>query len=498
MHRFLCCAAAVFGILAEGHAVAVAQDPDSFPAIYRIQPSHLAIPAPGVEDVLGYPAVSVDKLVVLDMLRQRRFDDLDQYLTGLQDTVRGRIQREFDLVDASRAFATADTTLGPLIQQWISAKPRSAHARTAEASWYLASAWFARGHGSAGEVGARAWQEVAQDVERAVASANAALMIDSAQMMAYAELLGSLTLQGDRVRARTVLDAGRQWYRGSYYLPHQFLYLLQPRWGGSHEAMQAFASEIAADSVINPRLRTFLGAVEADESANALMADDFDGAVGHATAALRYGPEFYFLLQRGHARVYFTDNGRGITDLNLALAQRPQYPDALTYHAFAALSSARYSKGGEREFALHQAIRDFESILSFDPMDPDARDGLKKATYELKTCPEYFPECGGSEAGPAKVFTAVWRDVGGYLAYLGVLAFVSWFGFFRWVRGGLRLPGYVHLLAVLALITIGYLDYLWVQTGAPMTLRRWILIPFFPGLVYFLFVGLGGAGRGRG
>ncbi|MEO8635611.1 MAG: DUF4034 domain-containing protein [Gemmatimonadales bacterium] len=475
--------------LQTGHVAA--QQADSFPAIYRVPASQLAIPPLASVEILGYPGVTVDKRVVVQMLRQRDFSGLDRYFTGLQDAVRKRIQLEYDLVDATGAFATADSTLQPLLDEWVAAAPASAHARTARAHWYLARAW------QASDASPSRSGEVADYAHPATEELTGALRIDGAQFMATSGLLEVMMLQGDRTQARALFDAARKFYPGSHYLPHRYLFLLQPRWGGSYEAMATFAAEVAADSLLNPRLRTFLGAVEADRSDMAIEAVNFDEAVRHASAALQYGPEFYYLVQRGHARVQFTDNGRGITDLNAALSQRPQYSEALEFHAVAALSSADYSIEVERQIALRQAIHDFQLILSFDPVDRDALKGLKDASFELTTCPDAHRECGGSEAGAVKVFAAVWQDIAKYLASLGVLAFVGYWGFAKWVHGGLWLPGYIHVLALLALVTVCFVDYQWVQTGSPMTLRRWIVIPVFPGLVYFLFIGLGGASWGR-
>lgn len=461
--------------------------------MYRIPDSLLAIPAPSTEETFGYPAVSVDKRVVVQMLRSGSYAELDQYFSRLQSATLSRIQLEYDFLDASRAFNTGDTTLGPLIEAWIASAPASAHARTARATWYLGRAWYVRGGGFAKEVSEGAMWEMGRYAALAGQEARTALELDSTHLIAYYELLRALQLTGEP--AEGVLGAGRRHFPGSYILPRQHLNRLLPRWGGSYRAMAAFAAHVAADSLLNPRLVTLQGAVAADLSKIALSAKDFDEAIGQANAALRYGPELFYLLQRGEVFVRFLDNGRGIADLNAVLARRPQDPDALRYHGWAAGQAASGTLGHERRAALAQSRADFELILAFDPTDSLALEGLARAVHEQEHCPNDFRECGGSQAGVWATLKAVFRDMGRMLAFLGVLGFVGVWGFFKWARNGFWVPGYVHLLAFAALALVVVIDIMWVRTGMPMTTRRWLVIPFFPGVVYFLFIGLGGVRR---
>ncbi|HSB55128.1 MAG TPA: hypothetical protein VLD58_12260 [Gemmatimonadales bacterium] len=330
-------------------------------------------------------------------------------------------------------------------------------------------------------------------LRQALDDAREAIRLDSANYNAYGELLDGLALAGDQGEARTVYDASRRAYPGSHYLAHLFIKRLEPRWGGSYEAMNAFAAEIAADSLINPRLRTFLGAAENDIADMAIGRDSIMMALRHANASLRYGPELYYLVDRGHANAHFGDYARAITDLNAVLAQWPHFVPALENHAEAISYSAFYVRGGERSIVLKELISQYQLILSLEPANTWARNGLKDALYELATCPEFAPECGNSQAGVVSVVQSVWRDIRWLLGYLGVAGFISWRAYLRWAKSGFYLPRYVHLIALLALLTIGYIQRLWVLTGAPMTLRRWVVTATLPLLVYILFIGLGGA-----
>lgn len=463
-------------------------------AFPKIDPSRVAIPEANVGEILGYPAVTADKRVVLQLLRIRNFGELDRYFSGIQASVKQRIQLEYEWVDASRAFETADSTLGPLLNEWVAASPNSSHARTARATWYRARAWHARGQNYLKDTPQEAIRQMEAFAGRSAQDAMAALRIDSTDMIAHTELIGVLLFGGGKEQARAVLDAGRKVYPGSYYLPHQYLYLLEPRWGGSLEEMAGFASAIAADSVLNPRLRTFLGAVEAEKSEEAIDQGKFTEGVNHANAALSYGPEFYWQVQRGHSRVHFNDNDRGIIDINVALAQRPQYVPALEFHAMATLSSSQFQEEALRITALNQARHDFELILSIDPTNDYAINGLKDVNNQAQHCLDDWEKCHEKEVGAGTIAVEVAQQAWSLFKYLGVAALIGAWGFIKWFRNGFWLPRYIHLIAFLALVTVCFIDIMWVKAGMPMTVKRWMVIPAFPLMVYFLFIGLGGSG----
>ncbi|HMV33480.1 MAG TPA: hypothetical protein PKA50_15280 [Gemmatimonadales bacterium] len=75
---------------------------------------------------------------------------------------------------------------------------------------------------------------------------------------------------------------------------------------------------------------------------------------------------------------------------------------------------------------------------------------------------------------------------------LGLFGILTLTNFTLWRRYKYWIPRYVHLLAFLALLTIVWLNWMWIQAGGQLTVRRVIIILTFPAIVYFFFVGAGG------
>ena len=100
---------------------------------------------------------------------------------------------------------------------------------------------------------------------------------------------------------------------------------------------------------------------------------------------------------------------------------------------------------------------------------------------------EMFP---ASEGGLVANIRRVLVDLLKYWKSLGVLSFLSISNFLLLRRH--PVPGYVHLLAFLAFATILALNWMWIQAGGELTVRRVIIIAIFPMTVYFFFVGMGG------
>ncbi len=460
---------------------------------HLIPVDQIKLPGPANTEVLGYPPVTVDKLAIRRLLLAGQFDELDRTLATLQDSTRARIQREYDLASAYETFETADSLLGPPLARWSATLPGSAHARAALATWHLARAWNARGQGLASTVSGSSWEVVKNEVAASLAAASEALAIDSASYGAWCATIRAHLLTGAGTAATAAFNAGYARFPASYNLTRIYLVRLWPRWGGSHEAMNAFIAQILPDTLENPRLRTLQGAVEG-EIANDLADEDARTALRHANAALQYGPEFSYLVERGHAFLNTGNYARAIVDLDAALGQRYQDDVGILYHAQAVSGSSAWETGGIREIVLQQEKRDYQTVLAFDPTSATALSELASVTIELTKCPEFKPECGGEENGTEYVVRKTFGDLNWWLGYIGVGGFLGYWTVIRWARSGYKLPFYIHIIALGGFLTIAYAQYLWVQTGAPMTLRRWIVTFTVPLLVYVLFVGLGGAG----
>lgn len=102
---------------------------------------------------------------------------------------------------------------------------------------------------------------------------------------------------------------------------------------------------------------------------------------------------------------------------------------------------------------------------------------------------EFYPD---ADFGLMATFKRVVVDFYNAGESVGLLFFVSLANFILWRKYKYWVPRYVHILALVALLTICWLNWLWIQAGGFLTVRRVIIILFFPAIVYFFFVGYGG------
>ncbi len=82
-------------------------------------------------------AVPADRVEILDLLRQKKFDELDLLLKiYLEDYQAGKASDQI-LNHAYYAFRSADPALQPLLDRWVATRPKSSAARMARADTFL-------------------------------------------------------------------------------------------------------------------------------------------------------------------------------------------------------------------------------------------------------------------------------------------------------------------------------------------------------------------------
>lgn len=443
----------------------------------------LRVPVQTTVGPFGYSPVTADKGAILQLLRQGSYVQLDRYFDGLERAALADIGKEYDFLDGMRAFHLRDTTLETPLIAWKDALPRSAHAHAAMATWYLSQAWEARGTGLGIAIGARRIELMEAHAKDGAQEALAALQLDRDHIVAYAELIRLSLLVGNRTENRQIVDAARRQLPQSYVIPRMYLYHLEPRWGGSHEEMDAFVNEVVTDSAKNPRLVTLRGVVLMDRASGKL---DDDEEVRLITQALAYGPEPIYFLERAQAHLRRDDYLHGIEDVNQMLMARHQEPTAVHTHAVLVVSAAEYLRGDARAAALRQAKAELETNLPYDNEPADAKEWLTVIEGRLSHCPLDPKGCFATRPLAFGISAGWW-------AILAALAVILLYNGFRWVTGGYPVPVYIHVFAGIAATIVLYnLVQLYRRQG-DMPWNYWLAILLAPLVVYIVAIGLGGA-----
>jgi tetratricopeptide (TPR) repeat protein len=333
----------------------------------------LRVPA---RDPFGYPANLTDKPGLIALARSGQYEALDHVLDSLEAELDADIRSEYRFWDAFQAFFGPDPALEAPLNAWVAERPASAQARIARATYYEGRAWASRGEGSAGDTPDSSLRGMDRYLDLASRDAAAGLRIDSTHLAAYTVQLAVAQLYGRLGEGRQVLTTGLRSHPASYVLRERYMNLLEPRWGGSDEAMEMFARNAAEDSARNPRLAALQGAVHDSRAYDAYLKDDYAGAVSEENQAIAFGAEREFLMARGRAYYFAYDYIRALDDLERALQQRPQHREVLLLHARVLYYMSTGLHGAQRTMAIDRAISEYELLSAIDPTDADASQWL--------------------------------------------------------------------------------------------------------------------------
>jgi tetratricopeptide (TPR) repeat protein len=326
-------------------------------------------------DAFGYPRATADKLQILELLRGRRYRELDElfesYLTRTLDDVRF----EYFLTDGFDAFNVPDPELEALLSGWVESLPRSAHALVARGEHSKAMGWAARGGAYAAETSEAQWQGMRRSFTRAIEDVREALELRPEHLAGYAILKSIARTDGDDAAFAAVQARELELSPDSFVVGTMMMYALLPRWGGSHAAMDRVAAAALARADRNPRLRVLQGYKAWDQGDRAVRAERYEDAIGHFTEALAYGDHWLFRKDRAHVYSLRKEYERALEDLNAAVELRPQNAKVLEMRGTALHWLALRMRDPKRRRALAEAsLRDQELSLALDPTDERVRE----------------------------------------------------------------------------------------------------------------------------
>lgn len=314
----------------------------------------------------GYPTQTIDRLAVRRLLMARSFDALDVLLAAYGDSVLRDYRLEYRLSDAYDAFHVALPSLEPPLTEWVQRRPNSAAALLARASFFAASGWHARGTKWARETPDEQFKRMGDFFRLAVADLVAAHRLAPRSIVPYLELMAIAGSQSNLNLSRQLLDEALTLQPNSFLLRLQHMYNLEPRWGGSYEAMAEFAAECAPYAARNVRIQALKGFADYDRGRELARTDHKAEALEAFGRALRFGNVWQFRYQRGRLYASLERPVEALEDLTAALVQRPQESDVLYERA-----NVEYDLGHGGAGTAHftQGFRDLDLAIELDPTD---------------------------------------------------------------------------------------------------------------------------------
>jgi tetratricopeptide (TPR) repeat protein len=327
----------------------------------------------------GYPPNEIFLPRIIELVRRRQFDSLDTMYDGLAADVRRDVRNEIRFSDAFDAADRNDPALLADIDAWIAARPRSAHARVARATYHLATAWRRRGHAYLRDTPPENIRGMVEFAKKSIDDVAAALQIDSTHLVAYEKGIAVMQMAGTHQGAFLLMARGLAIHRGSYGLANSFIGMLWPRWGGTETMIMEVAERAIEDSAFNPRLVTLRGAVNQTRAYDSSLARNYAGAVRELNKALAYGPERLFLADRGKAYYRLQAYEYAFHDLRAVMMESSQDEDVLDYYGRTLIELATRARPAIRPTILDRAIEVLTLATYLDPSKPTSRTALGRA-----------------------------------------------------------------------------------------------------------------------
>jgi tetratricopeptide (TPR) repeat protein len=200
-----------------------------------------------------YPVMSYEE--VRELLQRGEFAELDQRLGAmLQDKLTkpdlyGVMDRAYDTW-----FNRGDLELRPLLENWKRARPQSAYAYAASGISLVAMSAQARGSEYASKTLASQFEAMNRLILLADADLRRAVELDARMTPAYAAMIDASRYGLGHAYLPNAAKTGLRADPANFAIYNSMMFALQPKWGGSLEAMTRVSKMAKQHAAENPLL----------------------------------------------------------------------------------------------------------------------------------------------------------------------------------------------------------------------------------------------------
>jgi tetratricopeptide (TPR) repeat protein len=287
------------------------------------------------------------RLELLALLRDRKFAELTRRVEAAQAAFEQDPSREAETAQLWDAFATADPSVGPLLDAWAEAVPSYAP-RVALGIYESSLGWKARGGKWASETPRARFDAMDEHFRRARENLFRALEMHPRLVVAYEKLL-SIGRAGGAPRGELLryTEPVGQICPSCVYPLWIYLESLEPRWGGSYEEMDRFVAGLAPRIAKYPQLAVLAGAAAEDRGDSASDAGDYEAALRLYNEALDHGDYWVYRRSRGGALYRLKRYEEALADQEFQLAHGRLPAQALLSIAYTLGELHRYAEAAE-------------------------------------------------------------------------------------------------------------------------------------------------------
>jgi TPR repeat protein len=179
----------------------------------------------------------------IKLLHSHQFVMLDRQINALQTDYEQDTEREFVVSSVFSWFKNADPSFESLLQEWLNAYPESYAANLAMGIYYMAMAAEWRGVKYINEIPRTRIENMDRYLEKAVIQFEKSLRMTEKPILSYTYLIAAARYHGDGKASKYWLSEALKCDPYCIRPRSFYMHALEPRWGGSYDAMRAFAEE---------------------------------------------------------------------------------------------------------------------------------------------------------------------------------------------------------------------------------------------------------------
>jgi tetratricopeptide (TPR) repeat protein len=225
------------------------------------------------------------------LLDSNQFAELDRRFSAMQRGYRAGSITDEDLRAAFRAFYPTDAALEQKYTAWIAQSPKSYVARLARGIYYKKVGMGKRGSDSISNTTEEQLRDMEAAFSRASGDLRASLSLDDKPLLTYAQEMDIASYLGQNERIREILEAAIKVDPANIIVREKYMGTLEPRWGGSVEAMHAFLEESKQGGLSAAHLHSLEGIIFEDQAHTEKEAGDYAAAERDYRLAVAVGNE---------------------------------------------------------------------------------------------------------------------------------------------------------------------------------------------------------------
>jgi len=242
------------------------------------------------------PAEYVDQAGMRSLLYFKKYALLEAAFETFQQRFEANPLEEDYVFLAGAAFESSEIELRQQLDGWVAASPESFAPYLARAAHHQSVGWDSRGGAWAKDTTKDSFSKMGEAHAQANRDLDKALALRPKLQAAYAMRVRMAKGSSGRDTAKAQLERATQQCPVCYRVRFAYAMGLEPRWGGSYEALDAFAKSVPVAK--NPRLAVLAGLSDLDRAVTATHEKKYDAALALLDAATTHADAALFAEQR--------------------------------------------------------------------------------------------------------------------------------------------------------------------------------------------------------